>query len=63
MVLDNASYHSSQVKKIPNSSSTESEIPEFFIENDIYFEENYTKKQMFEVLKRKEFARHSGLTK
>lgn len=57
IVMDNASYHSRQLKKIPNTSSTKFEIGQFLEENNLYFEESYTKKQMLEVLKTKQFLK------
>lgn len=51
IIMDNASYHSRQEKIIPNTSSTKVEIQNFMIDNDIYFEETYTKGELLEVLK------------
>lgn len=57
IVMDNASYHSRQVVKIPNAASTKLEISKFLEENDLYFEENYSKKQLLEVLYTKKFEK------
>lgn len=43
IVMDNASYHSRQLQKIPGSNNTKLEIQNFMAANDIYFEENYKK--------------------
>jgi hypothetical protein len=51
IVLDNASYHSVMSEKIPNSTSKKCEIAEFLYKKDIFFEENYSKKQLLEVLR------------
>jgi transposase len=57
IVMDNASYHSVQAEKISNSNSRKMEIMEFLEKNDLYYEENYTKKQLLEVLKTKHFEK------
>jgi transposase len=51
IVMDNASYHSRQVVKLPSSNSTKAEIKNFMLDNNIYFEETYTKRDLLEVLK------------
>ncbi|RZC39542.1 DDE 3 domain containing protein, partial [Asbolus verrucosus] len=55
--MDNASYHSAQTEKIPNTSSNKEEIKEFLQNNDLFFEESYTKKQLLEVLKTRQFTK------
>lgn len=55
IVIDNAPYHSRIYEKIPNSSSTKSEIQNFLHTHDLYYEETYTKKELLEVLKTKTF--------
>jgi transposase len=50
IVMDNASYHSRQVKLLPSSSSTKAEIQNFMIDNNIYFNETYKKRDLLEVL-------------
>lgn len=50
IVLDNAPYHSRLQRKIPNMNSLKSEIQDFLVEEDLYFDEKYTKKQLIEVL-------------
>lgn len=57
IVLDNASYHSRQLKKVPTKSSRKEEIMDFLYENDLYFESSYTKTQLLEVLKIKTFRK------
>lgn len=51
IVMDNASYHSRQIKKVPNSSNTKSDIQKYMLENDIFFEDSYKKNDLLEVLK------------
>lgn len=51
IVMDNASYHSRQLIKIPNSTTKKSEIIEYLYSMEIYFEENYTKKELLEVVR------------
>lgn len=41
VVLDNASYHSRQINKIPNSSKTKAELMQFLHHNDLFFEEKW----------------------
>jgi transposase len=50
IVMDNASYHSRLLHKAPASSSSKTEIQEYLLENDIYFEFSYKKAQLLEVL-------------
>ena len=51
IVMDNASYHSRQLNKVPNSNNTKVEIQNYMMENNIYFEETYRKKDLLNVLK------------
>lgn len=51
IVMDNAKYHSAQMKTIPNSNSNKATIMDFLHEHDLYYEETYTKKQLLEVLR------------
>ena len=51
IAMDNASYHSRQLNKAPSSNDTKSKIQEYMYNHDIYFHENYTKKELLEVLK------------
>lgn len=57
IVLDNASYHSRQLHKVPNASNTKAELMEFLYEQNLYFEEHYTKKQLLEVLRTEQFSK------
>lgn len=50
IVMDNASYHSHQTKLVPNSNSTKTEIQNYMLNNDIFFEESYKKRELLEVL-------------
>jgi hypothetical protein len=58
IVLDNASYHSRQSDKIPNTGSLKIEIQDFLMKHDLYYEDGYTKKQLLEVLRTKSFEKH-----
>lgn len=51
IVMDNASYHSRQLKKTPCSNSTKATIQDFMLENDIYFDFSYNKKELLQILK------------
>lgn len=57
IVMDNASYHSRQINKVPNSNSLKQDIANFLRENDMFFEESYRKDQLLEVLKTKTFPK------
>lgn len=57
IVLDNAPYHSRTVKTIPKSTSTKETIQKFLIENDIYFEDKYTKTELLDCIKAFEVRR------
>lgn len=50
IVMDNASYHSRLLNKVPNNSNTKLEIQDYMLENDIYFEFNYKKVDLLKVL-------------
>ncbi|XP_054015965.1 uncharacterized protein LOC128896633, partial [Hylaeus anthracinus] len=53
IVMDNESYHSRQEEKIPTKGSSKSTIQKFLIDNNLYFEENYTKEELLEVMRTK----------
>ncbi|GLV38125.1 hypothetical protein CBL_10092 [Carabus blaptoides fortunei] len=53
IIMDNASYHSRLSAKVPNMSAKKNDIVEYLIQNDLYFEEHYTKKQLMEVVQSK----------
>lgn len=57
IVLDNASYHSRQIQKVPNTSSTKATIQKFLLEHDLFYEDNYTKGQLLEVLRTGDFKK------
>ncbi|XP_050500852.1 uncharacterized protein LOC126880830 [Diabrotica virgifera virgifera] len=57
IVMDNATYHSEQIKKIPGVGSTKKQISDFLYGNDLYFEETYTKKEMLKVFHTKVFEK------
>lgn len=45
--MDNASYQNRQLQK---STSTKTELSKYFLERDTYFEFNYKKEEILEVL-------------
>ena len=49
--MDNASYHSRQLKKTPCSNSAKATIQYFMLRNDIYFDFSYNKKELLQILK------------
>ena len=51
IVMDNASYHSRRLNKVPCSNDTKRTIQEFMLENNIYFEDNYSKQMLLDTLK------------
>ncbi|XP_017795847.1 PREDICTED: uncharacterized protein LOC108577227 [Habropoda laboriosa] len=51
IVMDNAPYHSRQVQKIPCKSSSKVEIQDFLLKYNLFFEDNYTKDELLEILK------------
>lgn len=51
VVMDNASYHSRKLEKIPGTSSTKEEIKEWLRSKDIFFEEDYLKAELLQVVK------------
>uniref|UniRef100_A0A6P7FNP8 Uncharacterized protein LOC114332220 n=1 Tax=Diabrotica virgifera virgifera TaxID=50390 RepID=A0A6P7FNP8_DIAVI len=57
IVMDNATYHSEQIRKIPGVGSTKKQISDFLYDNDLYFEETYKKKEMLEVIHTKVFEK------
>jgi transposase len=57
IVMDNASYHSRQIIKVPTSSSSKNEIKLFLEENDLFYEETYSKQELLEVLRTKKFEK------
>ncbi|KAJ8912841.1 hypothetical protein NQ315_007973 [Exocentrus adspersus] len=48
IVMDNVTYHSCLLNKVPNATNTKAEIQEYMIANDIYFEYSY-KKRAFNI--------------
>ncbi|KAJ8912260.1 hypothetical protein NQ315_008851 [Exocentrus adspersus] len=50
IVMDNATYHSRLLNKVPNATNTKAEIQEYMLANDIYFEYSYKKRQLLQVL-------------
>lgn len=50
IVMDNASYHSRKLEKVPNASSNKKTIKEWLLSKDIYFEEDYLKRELLEVV-------------
>lgn len=60
--MDNASYHSEQLDKIPNTTTNKATIQEFLRKEDLYFEEDYTKNNCWKCLAQKIFRRNLKLT-
>ncbi|XP_050503419.1 uncharacterized protein LOC126882497 [Diabrotica virgifera virgifera] len=50
IVMDNAAYHSRKFKRIPNNSNNKEEIKEWLRSKDIYFEEDYLKSELLDVV-------------
>lgn len=57
IVMDNASYHSRQIVKIPTTNSKKAEIQDFLINNNLYFDVNYTKSKLLQVLATESFPK------
>lgn len=57
IVMDNAPYHCRQVEKVPTAGSTKSEIKDFLIKNELFFDETYKKADLLEVLRTKLFTK------
>lgn len=57
IVMDNAPYHSRQQNKVPTKCNNKKDIKEFLEANDLYFEDHYTKNQLIEVMKTKEYLK------
>lgn len=57
IILDNASYHSRLLERIPTKNSTKKEIINFLYKHDLFFEEGYTKSQLIEVMNTKNFEK------
>lgn len=50
VVMDNASYHSRKQEKIPNNSWTKPNIKNWLTEKDFYFEDDYLKDELLDVV-------------
>ncbi|XP_072398383.1 uncharacterized protein [Diabrotica undecimpunctata] len=48
--MDNASYHSRKLERILNNSDNKEEIKEWLRSKDIYFEEDYLKSELLDVV-------------
>lgn len=52
VVIDNAPYHSTQSVKQPTSTSLKGEMQQWLRENNIPFEENMRKKELYPIIKK-----------
>lgn len=68
--MDNASYHSVVEDKIPNRSWRKGDIQEWLFNKDLFFEENYTVRELLDVVEKNkpavkfvidEMAREAGI--
>lgn len=50
IVMDNASYHSRKIEKIPTNSWRKAEIIEWLVQKNITFEENMVKKELLSIV-------------
>ncbi|XP_050514129.1 uncharacterized protein LOC126889663 [Diabrotica virgifera virgifera] len=57
IVMDNASYHSRLMKRIPNNSWNKLQIQEFLFTENLYFEASYTKQQLLEVVHSRQYEK------
>lgn len=57
IVLDNASYHSRLFEKIPTTASNKTEIKEFLLSRNLFYEDSYSKKDLLEVLHTQTFEK------
>lgn len=51
IVMDNASYHSKRLEKVPNTSTKKAEMKEWLQRHDIVFEDDMTKAELLEVVR------------
>jgi hypothetical protein len=56
--MDNVSYHSVHLDKVPNTASKKLTLEEFLRKQDVYFEDNYTKKQLWKYLAQENFLKN-----
>lgn len=52
IIMDNASYHSSQVETCPNTSWKKADIQEWLQKRNIRFQQNFLKAELLEIVKR-----------
>lgn len=52
IVMDNAPYHSICINKCPNTNYRKADMQQWLRENNIEFSEQYTKPQLYELIKR-----------
>lgn len=51
IVMDNASYHTTQINKVPTLGSLKSEMQTWLKAKGLYFEESWTKPHLYETIK------------
>ncbi|CAH0725633.1 unnamed protein product, partial [Brenthis ino] len=52
VVMDNASYHSTQINKTPTMGNTKAELKEWLMKNGIEVDDCWTKPQLYDIIKR-----------
>lgn len=52
VVMDNASYHCTQINKAPSMGNRKAELQEWLTKNDIEVDDCWTKAQLYELIKR-----------
>lgn len=52
IVMDNAPYHSICINKCPNSNTKKADMQNWLTENNVEFNESFTKPQLYELIKR-----------
>jgi len=51
IVMDNASYHSQLLDKVPNKSTIKAKMQEWLQQHNIWFEEDMTKAELLEIIR------------
>ncbi|KAJ8953023.1 hypothetical protein NQ318_015385 [Aromia moschata] len=57
IVLDNASYHSKQIEKIPNKSSKKADIQKFLNSHGVQYDKKDKKEQLLDLVKKSNFKK------
>ena len=50
LIIDNAPYHNGQINKPPTKNSTKAEMAEWLTINNVPFEENMLKVQLYDLI-------------